>query len=747
MPDNATAKAQAEAAWQESERRLQEVIGVTELSPDFRALFEATPRPFLVLASDLTIVAVNDAYLHATMTERAALLGQTMFDAFPDDPNDPEATGVRNLHASLERVLATGRADVMAEQRYPIRRPAAMGGGFEERWWSPVNAPVLGRDGKVALIIHSVVDITAQKRDQQALRESEARQSFLLKLSDALRSLADAAEIQATTTRLLGQHLGVDRSMYGEVEGEPGAETGTIRGQYVRPTRGDDPPVLPFPERFTFRPFGARTMARRYRGELLVVADVNTDPGFEASERAAWTAAGVRAAVVAPLAKGGRLVAEFGVHCTAPRAWTEAEVSLVRDVAERTWEAAERVRAEERLRTREAKYRNLFDTMGQGYCELELLRDAQGRAVDQVYLELNPAFERLFGIPAAEARGRKASEIFPELEPSWHEAFDHVAKTGTPERIEHQVASLGRWFEVFAYPRGGDRVTVLYEDVSERQQVEIILRASEERQRFLLALGDAMRVQADASGKIEVAARHLGERLDASRVLYAEYDWARNVADIFNGWFADGAQPFPTVMRLEDYEGEVLSDLRAGRTVRVDNVGLLVEEPAYAAIAAVGVQGLLSVPLIVDGRLVVNVSIHQHEPRHWTDDEVALVQEVAERLWAEVVRARAEAALRESEERLQVLVGELQHRTRNLLGVVRSIADRTLVSSSSLDEFQERFRDRLGALSRVNGLLSRLEESARISFDELLQTELAGHGVLDGDGLSIPFESSPEAPK
>ncbi|EIM29911.1 hypothetical protein U0023_32375 (plasmid) [Microvirga lotononidis] len=56
MPDNATAKAQAEAAWRESKRRLQEVIGVTELSPDFRALFDATPRPFLVLASDLTIV-------------------------------------------------------------------------------------------------------------------------------------------------------------------------------------------------------------------------------------------------------------------------------------------------------------------------------------------------------------------------------------------------------------------------------------------------------------------------------------------------------------------------------------------------------------------------------------------------------------------------------------------------------------------------------------------------------------------
>ncbi|WP_114948586.1 PAS domain-containing sensor histidine kinase [Microvirga calopogonii] len=97
-------------------------------------------------------------------------------------------------------------------------------------------------------------------------------------------------------------------------------------------------------------------------------------------------------------------------------------------------------------------------------------------------------------------------------------------------------------------------------------------------------------------------------------------------------------------------------------------------------------------------------------------------------------RKRAEEALHESGERLKVLVAELQHRTRNLLGVVRSIADRTLASSSSLEAFRERFQDRIDALSRVNGLLSRLEESDRISFDELLRAELAGLGVMDGEG-------------
>jgi PAS domain S-box-containing protein len=188
-----TAKVRAEAARREGERRLKEVAGVAGLSSDFRALFEAAPTPFLVLAPpDFRIVAANDAYLRATMTEREAILGRTPFDAFPDDPDEPEATGVRNLRASLDRVLATRRIDVMAVQRYPIRRPAETGGEFEERWWSPINTPVLGMSGEVAAIIHRVEDVTEivrlrgeaaahdqLARDQQAvidrLHESEAR--------------------------------------------------------------------------------------------------------------------------------------------------------------------------------------------------------------------------------------------------------------------------------------------------------------------------------------------------------------------------------------------------------------------------------------------------------------------------------------------------------------------------------------------------------------------------------------------
>jgi PAS domain S-box-containing protein len=128
--------------------------------PDFRALFESAPGLFVALRPDsprFTIVAASNAYLAATMTERAQVIGQGLFDIFPDNPRDLETNATRNLRASLERVLATRASDTMAVQKYDIRRRS---GEFEERHWSPINAPVLDRTGAVSFIIHRVEDVT-----------------------------------------------------------------------------------------------------------------------------------------------------------------------------------------------------------------------------------------------------------------------------------------------------------------------------------------------------------------------------------------------------------------------------------------------------------------------------------------------------------------------------------------------------------------------------------------------------------
>lgn len=163
-------------------------------TPDFRALFEAAPGCYLVLAPDLRIVAVSDAYLRATLTKREQLVGLHLFDAFPDNPDDPDATGVRNLKASLERVLRDHRSDTMAIQKYDIRRPESEGGGFEERHWSPVNSPVLDACGEVAWILHCVEDVTEivmlqRQQSEQAL----AIRQLSIRGEERLAQLLDAA--------------------------------------------------------------------------------------------------------------------------------------------------------------------------------------------------------------------------------------------------------------------------------------------------------------------------------------------------------------------------------------------------------------------------------------------------------------------------------------------------------------------------------------------------------------------------
>jgi len=162
---------------------------VIRRGPDFESLFESAPGLYLVLDPDLTIVAVTDAYLDATMTKRSEILGRALFEVFPDNPDDPDATGVTNLRSSLNRVRAELVPDTMAVQKYDIRRPESEGGGFEVRYWSPLNTPVFGPDRSLAYIIHRVANVT----EYMKLKDHESAQQ---QLTDELQQRTTKMEIE-----------------------------------------------------------------------------------------------------------------------------------------------------------------------------------------------------------------------------------------------------------------------------------------------------------------------------------------------------------------------------------------------------------------------------------------------------------------------------------------------------------------------------------------------------------------------
>ncbi len=463
----------AEARLRESEER-------------YRTVFEVIDEGFCVVepihdadgnATDYRIIEVNPAFERQTgLTDVTGRL-------------DSEIAGTEPRWIELyAEVARTGESRRLQDYHEPTGR------------WYDVHVGRLGDTTKPRVSI-VFTDITARKKAETALRESEERQAFLLKLSDAIRPLADAVEIQSTTTRLLGTQLNLDRAMYAEVDGEPGNESGTIRGQYVRPANGGLPSVTPFPERFAYRPYGERTMPGRYRGDLLVVADIDAVPGFDVCERAAWAAANVRAAIVAPLVKGGRLVAEFGVHSAMPRAWTDHELSLVREVAERTWAAAERARAEAAMRAGEERLRMFGDASS----DVLWIRDAETLR----WIYLTPAFETIYGLDRDTAlRGDNITGwldlIVPEDRQTALDAIESV-RMGQRVAFEYRIRRPGdgavRWVRNTDFPMrdaagrvcwlGGVGRDITEEKVSAQRQ-EVLVNELQHRARNLLGVVSAV---------------------------------------------------------------------------------------------------------------------------------------------------------------------------------------------------------------------------------------------------------------
>jgi PAS domain S-box-containing protein len=180
--------------------------------------------------------------------------------------------------------------------------------------------------------------LTERLRLEEALRQSEERHRFLLTLTDALRPLCDPLDVQEVATRLVGEYLQVSRVGYAEVDND----RFTVRREYRRGV----PPLAS-----GTGGFGAALLDAYRRGETVVVRDVQTDPRLTAAERVSFAGRQMAAFVGTTLIKDGQMVAAFGANNVTPRDWTPTEIALVRDVAERTWDAVERARAEASLRT------------------------------------------------------------------------------------------------------------------------------------------------------------------------------------------------------------------------------------------------------------------------------------------------------------------------------------------------------------------------------------------------------------
>ncbi|WP_148416583.1 bacterio-opsin activator domain-containing protein [Haloferax sp. KTX1] len=357
-----------------------------------------------------------------------------------------------------ERVMAAIQDAVETKSTFELEHQVVQADGT--RGWVHARAvPVLDDDGEIAEWFGTSTGITEQKR-------RERREQFLLALSDAIRSISDPVEIQREAARVLCEELGADRVQYGEVLDDE--NTNVVRADYHH----DEMASLAGEHRLDS--YGEYVTDGFRAGETLVVDDLETSPTLSEASLETCRGAQIRAWVGVPLVKDGSLEAFLSVTESAAREWTDTEVAMVEETAERTWGAVERAHAKQDLRESEERYRTLFESIDEGFFIVEVIFDEDDDPVDYRFLETNPAFESQTGLTDAE--GERMRDLEPNHEDHWFEIYGRIARTGEPERFQNEAKYIGdRWYNVYAF-RIGDaderKVAVLFNDISELKRTQ-----------------------------------------------------------------------------------------------------------------------------------------------------------------------------------------------------------------------------------------------------------------------------------
>jgi PAS domain S-box-containing protein len=697
----------------------------------------ADQRPASLAVGPARIFLFNDSAARIYGDRPDALLGKPLPQCFPSYPQ---------VSGFYDRTFAGVCTELRAV-------PLAVSEAGREVFDATL-LPVLDGSGGVLAVLVIATEVGEQRKDERAIRESEARHRLLIESwaqavweTDASGAVVvDSPSWRAYTGQTLDEWLG-----YGWLDA-------------IHP---DD------------RAFAERQWREAIAAQGLVDAEFRLRaPGGE------WRWTNVRAA---PMTRAnGQIEKWFGLNI----------------------DITARKQAEDALRESEEKYRSLFSSMDEAYAVVEVLKDETGKWADFRFLDANPAFLEHTSMPYP--IGKTAKELLGRPNPRWTELYGQVLDSNEPLRVEETEPTLGRTFDLNIFPldRTRNRVAILFTNITLRKTTEKALRVSEERLRqFGEASQDVLWIRDASTLQWEYLT-------PAFETIYGLSRAEALTGDTYRGWLdmilpEDREHANQMIERVRSGE-HVTFEYRirrpidgAVRCVRNTDFPILDEAGNFHLIGGIGhdftavreTQHQLKILMEGIPQLVwrsadqgfwtwsstqwqsfTGQTLEQSQGLGWLDVVHPDDREAATNAWDtaqahgsldvefRVWRARDGVYLwhhtrsrpvrdesgrviewlgtttdvqemKELQERQKVMVAELQHRTRNLIAVIRAISQQTMSLTGPTEAFQEEFSHRLEALARVQGLLSRSDEEP-ITIESLVRMELDALGAID-DGRIV----------
>ncbi|MDX2213686.1 MAG: GAF domain-containing protein [Oculatellaceae cyanobacterium bins.114] len=513
-------------------------------------------------------------------------------------------------------------------------------------WTFSRAIPLLNDRNEIVEWLGAASDVTVRK-------QAELSAEFLSNLTQNLVEATCVEDIIQIVGEQLNRYLHVSNCAFVEVN--ESADLATIAHSWHQ----TDVPSLVSSYRLSEFVTGEFFQTAKL-GQTIIVRDVKTDSRIADPKR--FAALKIGSFINVPLIRNDEWKFTLGIYHRTPYSWRSDEIYLMRELANRIWTKLERTRVESALRQNQEMFSALVSEAPFGVYMI----DANFR-----FQQANQTAIAAFNIGSL--IGRDLAEALRTIwqEPFATEAihhFRHTLATGesfySPPIVEPradiaEIQSYDWQIHRITLSDGRYGVVCYFYDLSEIKRAEEIIRRNGDRDAFLVTLNDALRPLTDAIAIQATANRVLGEHLQTSRVTYFE---VRGADYVVEQDYVNGVEPSRGSYPIESFGAELLATYRSGRTAISTDVttDFRLSPDQRSAYAGVQIAAYIGVPLVKQGEFVAGLAVHSASPRKWTSEEIALVEEVAERTWAAVERARAEAARRQSEARLAADLAGMQ---------------------------------------------------------------------------------------